>query len=109
VNIEMFGNTMAGMSYGVVRSGGTPTISLKSAGNNLASGAWIVVPSGTPVLSVYGFDISTDVGGITGLGKTTSGMYCFNSGAARGTLVQNRLVTCNGTNWVQVDTPANVF
>ena len=27
----------------------------------------------------------------------------------RGTLTQNRLVTCNGTNWVQVDTPANVF
>lgn len=52
-------------------------------------------------------DIRVDVGA-TGVAKT-AGNLCFNIGAARGTLTQNRHVTCNGTNYVQIDTPANVF
>ena len=52
-------------------------------------------------------DIRVDVGA-TGVAKA-AGNLAFNIGSGRGTLVQNRHVTCNGTNYVQVDTPANVF
>lgn len=46
--------------------------------------------------------------GATGIIKSAGGL-AYNTGAGRGTVAQNRAVTCNGTNWVQVDTPANVF
>lgn len=52
-------------------------------------------------------DIRVDVGA-TGIAKT-AGNLAFNIGSGRGTLTQNRHVTCNGTNYVQIDTPANVF
>ena len=46
--------------------------------------------------------------GATGIIKSAGGL-AYNTGTGRGTVAQNRAVTCNGTNWVQVDTPANVF
>lgn len=104
------GNKFHNASGGIVRPSSTATITVKSAGDNVLTGtsAWLVVPSGTPVVSFAGNDISIDVGA-TGVTKTVSGQYCFNSGSGRGTLTQNRLVTCNGTNWIQVDTPGNTF
>ena len=100
-----------GLSLGAVRVANANTFNVRGNGGNiwLAGSAVFASVGGTPILTAYGFDLPIDIGGVTGLGKTTSGMYCFNNGSARGTITQNRLVTCNGTNWVQVDVPTNVF
>lgn len=102
------GNRITNASNGVLRFNNTFTVTLAEDGSTqLVAGSWLTVVAGTPVLTAKGFNISLDIGA-TGVAKT-NGAYCFNNGAARGTVNQNRLVTCNGTNWVQVDTPANVF
>lgn len=106
--VEFNNSRFLSASNGVVRTTGTPTLTIKGLGSTLVSGSWVVAVSGTPVFNIYSWDIPVDVGA-TGFNKTTSGQFCFNNGSGRGTLTQNRLVTCNGTNWVQVDTPANVF
>lgn len=56
------GNKFHNTSGGLVRTSGTPTIVVKSAGDNVLTGtaAWIVIPSGTPVLRAYGWDIAVD-------------------------------------------------
>lgn len=46
--------------------------------------------------------------GATGIIKA-AGALAYNTGTGRGTVAQNRAVTCNGTSWVQVDTPTNTF
>lgn len=53
------------------------------------------------------FGCQVDVGA-TGVAKT-AGNLAYNIGTGRGTLDQNRHVTCNGTNWVQVDAPTKTF
>lgn len=109
INVNLVGNRFNNASGGVIRTSTTATWNIKSSGN-----AWdgstvpIFATSGTPTFNVYGWDIPIDVGA-TGFNKTTAGQFAFNNGAARGTLVQNRLVICNGTNWVQSDVLANVF
>lgn len=79
-------------------------------GNTLNAVTNVMGAANSATCEWYTFDIPIDVGA-TGFVKTTTGQYAFNTsaGGARGTLVANRLVTCNGTNWIQVDTPANVF
>lgn len=107
--VSVGGNKCINAANGFIRTGSTPTIAIKSDGtNHLEAGSWVVVPSGTPVFTIYANDFQVDVGA-TGFGKTTSGQYCFNNGSGRGTLTQNRLVTCNGANWVQVDNTGNTF
>jgi hypothetical protein len=74
------GNRVTGATNGVVRTGGTPTVAIRSEGNNLVSGSWVVVPSGTPVLTVYGWDIAIDPITLTGLAATL-GQYCSSTQA----------------------------
>lgn len=107
-DINFTGNRFNVGANGIVRSNAAVAINIRSGGNKFNAGSLYTVGSGTAALGLYGFDLPIDVGG-SGAVKTTSGQYCYNTGAARGALTQNRLVTCNGTNWVQVDTPANVF
>jgi len=57
------------------------TLSIRSDGSNfLASGSWVVVPSGTPVLTVYGWDIAIDPITLTGL-ATTLGQFFYSTQA----------------------------
>lgn len=107
-DVHLSGNRFNVGANGIVRSNAAVAIGIRSGGNKFNAGSVYTVGSGTATLGLYGFDLPIDVGG-SGPVKTTSGQYCYNIGAARGTLTQNRLVTCNGTDWVQVDTPANVF
>jgi hypothetical protein len=88
---------------------GSPTIKLRAENVQMPSNP-VITLTGTPTFSIYSWDLPVDVGA-TGFAKTINGQYAMNTsaGGARGTLTANRLVTCNGTNWVQVDTPANVF
>lgn len=88
-------------------SGGSPTVVIRSLGSSFTNGP-VLSWTGTPVVSVYSPDFPLDVGGAS-IVKTVANQECVNSGTGRGTLVQNRRVICNGTNWVQVDTPANVY
>lgn len=108
VNVNLVGNRFNNASGGVVRST-SGTFNIRSGGNDWqGTSVPALAPSGTPTFNLYGLDMSVDVGA-TWFSKTTSGQYCFNNGAARGTLTQNRLVTCNGTNWVQVDDTTKTF
>ena len=88
---------------------GSPTIKLRAENVQMPSNP-VITLTGTPTFSIYSWDLPVDVGA-TGFAKTINGQYAMNTsaGGARGTLTANRLVTCNGTNWVQLDTPANVF
>jgi hypothetical protein len=79
-NLFFSGNRFVTMTNGVVRTSGTPTIAIRSAGNNLVSGSWVVVPSGTPVLTLYGIDIAVDPIALTGLASTL-GQICFSTQA----------------------------
>lgn len=108
----MQGNKFLNAYNGILRAAGTAVISLTSGGGNiLTAGAWLAFPSGTPTVSLFGHDIKADVG-LTNVLRT-AGSYCFNNGAARGTLVQNNLVTCDATgaanSWHQNTAPTNVF
>lgn len=47
-------------------------------------------------------------GGAAGISKV-NGSFCFNTGAARGTITQNRLVICDGALWHQATNLANTF
>lgn len=80
------------------------------SGNTLVSVTNVMAAANSATCEWYSWDLPIDVG-VTGFVKTTSGQYAFNTsaGGARGTLVANRLVSCNGTNWLQLDTPANLF
>jgi hypothetical protein len=77
-NNNRFHNT----SNGVVRPTTTPTIDIRSSGNNKLTGtaSFIVVPSGTPVLTVYGWDIAIDPIALTGLAGTV-GQFCTSTQA----------------------------
>jgi hypothetical protein len=80
-SISFAGVNFSGATNGVVRTGGTPTIAVRSGGGNvLTSGSWIVVPSGTPVLTVYGWDIAIDPIALTGLAGTV-GQFCTSTQA----------------------------
>lgn len=57
-NINLSGNRIESASNGVLRTGGTPTIKMHASGNTLVSGSWVAVPSGTPVISLSGADIT---------------------------------------------------
>jgi hypothetical protein len=96
----------AGGSFVLVSDAAATSVKLHSMGTE-----WGLTPFSTSAgaIEFYGFDLKVDVGA-TGATKTVSGQYCFNTsaGGARGTLTANRLVTCNGTNWVQVDSPVAI-
>lgn len=80
-NVNFIGNRMSGATNGVVRTNGNVTLSIRSDGANfLASGSWVVVPSGTPVLTVYGWDIAIDPITLTGL-ATTLGQFFYSTQA----------------------------
>ena len=76
------GNKFHNASNGLVRPTSTPTIDIRSDGSNKLTGtsAWIVVPSGTPVLTVYGWDIAIDPITVTGLAGTV-GQFCTSTQA----------------------------
>ncbi len=102
-------NSIRDAYKGIVRLGATQTISLISdGGNDFGSSPVLQIPSGSPTVTMRGNDLGVDIGG-SGMTKTTSGQYCFNTASGRGTVVQNRLVTCNGSAWVQVDDPTKSF
>lgn len=64
-----------GASNGVLRADTTAVVTARSDGTNyLTSGSWFVAPSGTPTLTVYGWDISLDPIAVTQL-TTTAGQY----------------------------------
>jgi len=105
--VVLSGNRFNMGANGVCRSDVAVVAKIKSGGNNFVAGAIFTNGSATGLWELYGFDIPVDVGA-TGVQKTISGQYCFNT-TIRGTLQANRLVTCGATQWAQVDTPANVF
>lgn len=109
INVNLQGNLFTNASGGVVRSS-AGTFNVRSAGDNNFAGTSVPVlaPSGTPTFNLYGNDLKQDLTA-TGTTKTTSGQYCFNTAAAAGTIAQNRLVTCNGTNWIQVDDSTKLY
>lgn len=90
---------------GVFNAAATSVKLHSGGGNEFGVPAWTATNG---VTEFYGFDLRVDVGA-TGTTKTVSGQYCFNTGAARGTLTQNRLVTCNGSAFVQVDDTTKTF
>lgn len=97
---------------GVLRTTGAVTCSLKALGNTLVSGNWVVVVSGTPVISLFGFEINADIGA-TGIARTANA-HCKHITTARGTITTNELVVCDVTgaanSWHQVTSPVtNVF
>lgn len=106
--VSLTGNRLNVGTNGVVRSNAAVAIKVKAAGNNWVTSNVFSNGSGTGLWEFYGLDIPLNLSA-TGIQKTVSGQHAFNTAAAAGTIVQNRLATCNGTNWVQVDTPANVF
>lgn len=109
ISVTATGNLVTDASLGFIRPySAAVNIKLRGSGNKLVSGSWVVAPTGAPIVEFYGNDFAVDVGAAY-MSKAVSGQYCFNNGSGRGTLTQNRLVSCNGTNWVQVDTPASVF
>lgn len=107
-SVNLTGNRFNCGSGGIVRSNAAVQIKVNSNGNNYVAGALFANGSGTGLWEFYGNDLRLDVSA-TGVQKTVSGQYCFNTAAAAGTLTQNRLVTCNGTNWVQVDNSTKVY
>lgn len=113
-NIMLSGNVIDAAQHGVVRTTGAVTVNITSNGTNQFIGTTVnattgiyTIASGTPVVSVKGWDIPA-VLNATGMTKT-NGSYCYNTATAAGTIVQNRLVTCNGTNWVQVDDTTKTY
>ena len=76
------GNRFHNASNGLIRCTGTPTLTVRSAGNNVLTGtsAWYVVPSGTPVTSFYGWDVAIDPIAAVGI-TTTAGQYCLSTQA----------------------------
>lgn len=77
--VNLSNNSITSNSNGVVRTGGTPTVTVRSSGTNrLGAGSFIVVPSGTPVLTLYGWDIAVDPIALTGL-ATTNGQYILST------------------------------
>lgn len=106
--INATGNRLNLGSGGFARSNAAVAIQIRSGGNDWVSSNVFANGSSTGLWEFYGLDLKIDVGA-TGVQKTISGQHCFNIGAGRGTLVQNRLVTCNGTAWVQVDDTTKTF
>ena len=106
-NITLSGNVFNNITTGVVSlyNAAATAVNVWETGNVYNSATRLSVTAGA--YNPKSFDCQVDVGA-TGVTKTNGNM-AFNTGAARGTLTQNRLVTCNGTNWVQVDVPLNVF
>lgn len=107
--LNLRGNRLHNLAQGLVRFNNTGTVQINSDGTNTISGSTTshTIGAGTPTINVRGWDLPVDVGA-TGVAKPAMG-YCYNIGSGRGTLTQNRLVTCNGTNWVQVDDPTKVY
>jgi hypothetical protein len=118
VTVNHGGNVATASSLGYIRSDRNTadvlTVRLREgAGNRIVNANICVIGAsggGNPQFEVYDPHLQIDVGA-TGFVKTVSGQIVFNTsaGGARGTLVANRLVTCSGTNWVQIDTPALIF
>lgn len=109
--VHLYGNYFDTITN-LIRPNTTATLVAQvfGSGNTLNAVTNVMGAANSATCEWYTFDVPIDVGA-TGFVKTTTGQYAFNTsaGGARGTLVANRLVTCNGTNWIQVDTPANTF
>lgn len=105
--VNLFGNRFNVGANGVVRANAAVAINVKSASNNYVGGSVITNGSGTGDWRVYGWDMPINLN-TTGINKTVAGQFCFSNTLA-GTLAANRLAHCNGTNFLQLDTPANVF
>lgn len=81
INLSFSSNDFLNASSGVVRFNNTFTSTIKSDGtNNLIAGSWITVAAGTPVISLYGWDIGVDPIALTGL-ATTNGQYILSTQA----------------------------
>jgi hypothetical protein len=111
-SLNLNGNTMSGISWGALFiPGGTPSVSLRSSGNNMISGSWVGVTGGAPVISVFGWDIRV-APNATGIART-AGSFCTNSGAGVGTLVQNNAVICDASgaanSWKQVSDTSKTY
>lgn len=111
--MQLDGYSHAGFTTQAILIRSTANSGMRLVANNLgkdARGTNLLNLTGATAgcLSVYGFDIGVPVNDAA-ITKTISGQYCYNTAAAAGTLNQNRLVTCNGTNWIQVDNSALLF
>jgi hypothetical protein len=94
-NVKFINNHFASATNGVIRTTGTPTINAYSSGNTLASGSWLAVPSGTPVVNIQGWDFQIDAS-TTGVNRQT-GNFFYNTNAALGTLGAAGPITDLGT------------
>lgn len=93
-NAYFAGNEITGATNGIVRTTGAVTCKIHSGGGNIVnSGSWLVIVSGTPVLSFFGDDISADVT----LVARTAGSHFYNTNAAAGTLGAAGLVDCDSS------------
>lgn len=106
--VNISGNRINIGSQGVLRSNVAAVMKVNSGGNNWIAGSVYTNGSATGLWEFRGFDIPVDIGA-TGVQKTITGQFAYNTGTGRGTVVQNRLVTCNGTAWVQVDDATKTF
>lgn len=96
-SVTFLGNRFANMSNGVIRTTGTPTLHIYGTGNTLASGAWLAVPSGTPVLNFHSWDFQVDLS-TTGVNKAI-GDYVYNTNSALGTLGTTGFVVADAAEW----------
>lgn len=113
-NMDLYvaGATFSNVSNGVLRTTGNVTCSFWSGGgNSFSSSPAVTVVSGTPAISVYGFDLSIGIAG-TGIART-SGAFCkasANTGSGGASdILANNLVVCDATNaagsWKQLSAP----
>jgi len=111
-SLNLHGNTMSGISWGALYvPGGTPAVTLRASGNNMISGSWVGVTGGTPLVSVFGFDVRLSAS--QSWLQRTAGSHFTNSASGVGTLVQNNPVMCDATgaagSWKQLTAPANNY
>jgi len=79
---RFIGNSMS-VGTGVLLTAASNTIKLSSDGtNDLTSGPWIAVSAGTPIISLFGNDITFDVSST--YVATTAGQYCTSTTTGTG-------------------------
>lgn len=105
--VNLNGNRCNANSNGVVRANAAVAITVRGAANNWVTTNSITNGSGTGNWRIYGWDIPINLN-TSGITKVVAGQFCLNTTLA-GTLAAGRLAHCNGTNFLQLDTPANVF
>jgi hypothetical protein len=111
-NLNLNGNLLTGISWGALYvPGGSPAVNLYAQNNRMTSGSWVGVTGGTPLVSVFGYDIKLSPAS-TWL-QRTAGSFCTNNASGIGTLVQNNPVVCDATgaagSWKQLTAPANNY